>query len=559
MPDQRSGGRILVECLVNQGVTTAFGVPGESYLDVLDALYDAQNQVRLIVNRHEGGAAFAAEAFGKLTGMPGICFVTRGPGATNASIGVHTAMQNSSPMILFVGQIGRDMRDREAFQEVDYRAFFGDIAKWVTEIDDVTRIPEIIAHAFTVALSGRPGPVVVALPEDMLRDLSSVTPCTKSVISRAYPDPVALDQSLALLKQAQRPLVMVGGGGWTDQGRADLDQFLATNNLPVVVAFRSQDLIDHSKPAYIGDAGVGMSAHVKQAIRDADLIYAINIRFGESTTDGWTLLDVPKMAAKLVHAHASDAEIGKIYQPDIAIQSDPNVLVANLAARPKIGDWSVLRDAARAQFKAMHKSASVQGSVDMVEITRWLDAHLDDDVILTNGAGNFSVWPSKFITFTGKRRLLAPQSGAMGAGVPAALAAKAVFNKRQVICFAGDGDFQMSIAELGTAAQEGLNPIILLLNNGMYGTIRAHQERDYPGRITGTNIVNPDFVAIAKAYGFQSSRVHATDEFPAAFAAAKSSASGAVIELMIDPQDITPFGSLDAITKAAQIRLAGNA
>jgi acetolactate synthase I/II/III large subunit len=551
MSQERSGGRILVECLINQGVNTAFGVPGESYLDVLDALYDVQNQVRMIVTRHEGGAAFAAEAYGKLTNTPGICFVTRGPGATNAAIGVHTAMQNSSPMILFVGQIGRDMRDREAFQAINYRHFFGDIAKWVTEIDNVDRIPEIIARAFTVALSGRPGPVVVALPEDMLRDLSDVNPCEAVNIVKAHPDPTVLTAALTLLQQSQRPLVLVGGGGWNDQGRADLGRFLNANNLPVAVAFRSQDLIDHTADTYIGDAGVGMSPHVKQAIKDADLIFAINIRFGESTTDGWSLLSVPKMAAKLVHIHASDAEIGKIYQPDVAIQSDPNVIVQTLADQSAIGNWAPWRDTGRQAFLGMRQRASVQGSVNMVAISAWLDAHLDDDVILTNGAGNFAVWPSKFITFSSARRLLAPQSGAMGAGLPSALAAKAAFGNRQVVCFAGDGDFQMSLAELGTAAQEGLNPIILLLNNGMYGTIRAHQERDYPNRISGTKIVNPDFVAMAKAYGFHGVRVDATDDFPTAFEAAKSSPTGSVIELIIDPQDITPFGSLDAIKEMA--------
>ncbi|NOX72786.1 MAG: thiamine pyrophosphate-binding protein [Alphaproteobacteria bacterium] len=550
MPNLRSGGKILVECLLNQGVNTAFGVPGESYLDVLDALYDVQNQLRMIVTRHESGASFAAEAYGKLTGQPGICFVTRGPGAANAAIGVHTARQNSSPMILFVGQIGRDMRDREAFQEVDYRAFFGSVAKWVTEIDNVARIPELVARAFTVALSGRPGPVVVALPEDMLRDLSDVEACTRSVIARAFPDPAAMERAIAAIAAAKNPLVLVGGGGWSDAGRHDLQRFVDTNNLPAAVVFRSQDLLDHRQPAYIGDAGVGMSPHVKQAIRDADLILALNVRLGESATDGWSLLEVPNMAARLVHIHASDAELGKIYQPDIAIQADPNVAAHVLAKRPVIGDWSGWRDQGRQGFKAMQARASVQGAVDMVAISKWLDQHLEDDAILSNGAGNFAVWPSKFLTFSGKRRLLAPQSGAMGAGFPAAMAAKAVDPTRQVVCFAGDGDFQMSLPELGTAAQERLQPILLLLNNGMYGTIRAHQAREYPGRVSGTKIVNPDYVALAKAYGLAAIRVEKTADFAAAFQMVAASATGGLIELIIDAQDITPFGSLDAIKPA---------
>ena len=543
----------MVECLINQGVNTAFGIPGESYLDVLDALYDVKNQIRMIVTRHESGASFAAEAFGKLTGAPGICFVTRGPGATNASIGVHTAMQNSSPMILFVGQIGRDMRDREAFQEIDYRSFFGDISKWVTEIDNVDRIPEIVARAFTVALSGRPGPVVIALPEDMLRDLSNVTPCEKSVIGQGYPDTDALNRAISLLGSAQKPLVLVGGGGWTQQGRDSLDTFLKVNNLPVAVAFRSQDLVDNRSDAYIGDAGVGMSPHVRQAIKEADLILALNIRFGESTTDGWQLLSVPKMAAKLIHMHASDAEIGKIYQPDVALVSNPNIAAEQLVVSGNCGDWTQWRDTLRHKFDDMRKSASVQGSVDMVEISRWLDEKLAPDAILTNGAGNFAVWPSKFLNFSSGRRLLAPQSGAMGAGYPAALAAKAVDANRQVICFAGDGDFQMSIGEMGTAAQEGLNPIILLLNNGMYGTIRAHQARDYPGRQSGTKIVNPDFVTIAKAYGIFGARVTKTSDFAPAFEQALKSSTGGLVEIIIDPEDITPFTSLSKIENSKAV------
>jgi len=547
MSKRRSGGKLLIECLVNQGVTTAFGVPGESYLDVLDALYGAQNQIRLIVTRHEGGAAFAAEAYGKLTQTPGICFVTRGPGATNAAIGVHTAMQNSTPMILFIGQIGRDMRDREAFQEVDYRAMFGTMVKWVTEIDNVDRIPEIIARAFVTALSGRPGPVVVALPEDMLRDLSDRAACKPAIWSEPAPAAADLARAVACLKAAKRPLLIAGGGGWSAQARHDLQIFAEKNHLPVAVVFRYQDLIDNRSECYIGDAGVGMSPYFKELFTKADVIFGLNIRFGENTTEGWGLMNVPYPAQTLIHSHVSDRELGKIYQPDAPVHAGPNQMAAALAALPVLGDWSNWRQKGRDGFLAMRANATQTGAVDMTKICVWLRDHLAEDCILTNGAGNFAIWPSKFLDLGGARRLLAPQSGAMGAGLPAAIAAKAIDATRQVVCFAGDGDLQMSLAELGTAAQEDLRPIILLLNNGMYGTIRAHQERHYPDRISATRIQNPDFVAVAKAYGFHAERVSKTADFATAFERAQSSATGALIEIMIDPQDISPFTSLDKI------------
>lgn len=541
---KRSGGRVLVECLINQGVTTAFGVPGESYLDVLDALYDAKNQIRMIVNRHEGGSAFAAEAFGKLTGSPGICFVTRGPGATNAAIGVHTAMQNSSPMILFVGQIGRTMRDREAFQEVDYRSFFGGMAKWVTEIEDVDRIPELVARAFSVALSGRPGPVVIALPEDMLRDDTSVVACAKTKIATTAPDLDDVSAAIEILKSAKRPLMLVGGGGWNTRSRTALEAFAETNTIPVAVAFRSQDLIDNRSENYVGDAGVGMAKYLQDAIRNADVILGVNVRFGESTTEAWSLLDVPRMAAKLIHCHRSEAEINKIYQADIGVVSDQSIFLETITAAGPLGDWQNWRDECRQGFLKMRVSANPEGKVDMAEICRWLDDELNDDVVVTNGAGNFAIWPSKFITYYGDRRLLAPQSGAMGAGLPASLAAKAVDAARQVICFAGDGDFQMTLAELGTAVQENLRPIFLILNNGLYGTIRAHQAREYPGRKIATRIENPDFCALARAYGLVAARVDETTKFADAFRHISQSGAGGVIELIIDPDDISPFARL---------------
>jgi acetolactate synthase-1/2/3 large subunit len=549
MAEMRSGGRILVECLAAQGVTTAFGVPGESYLDVLNALYDHQNAIRMIVTRHEGGAAFAAEAWGKLTGEPGICFVTRGPGATNASIGVHTAMQDSSPMILFVGQIGRPMRQREAFQEIDYRAFFGSVAKWVTEIDSPDRIPETIARAFATAISGRPGPVVVALPEDMLREMSDVAVAPKVRVAAPSPQPDLITEAITLLKGAKRPLVLAGGGGWTDAGRRALQDFAEANGLPVAVAFRNQDLIDSASASYIGDAGFGMLPYLKGMLRDADVVLALNVRFGETLTDGWTLFDVPNMNARLIHSHVSDRELGKVYQADVPIHGHPDSVVQALDAAGKIGDWSEWRATGRNGFEAMRANARQTGAVDMTAICAYLRGVLAEDAIITNGAGNFAIWPGKFLDFNASRRLLAPQAGAMGAGVPAALAAKAHDPNRQVVCFAGDGDFQMSVAELGTMAQEGLKPVILILNNGMYGTIRAHQERHYPGRISATRIVNPDYVGLAKSYGFHAERVTQTDGFVDAFT--RCLPGGGVIELIIDPEDISPFTTTTGIRQSA--------
>ncbi|WGI20388.1 thiamine pyrophosphate-dependent enzyme [Amylibacter sp. IMCC11727] len=535
----RTGGELLVKCLLEQGVDTAFGIPGESYLAVLDALYDVQNQLKLITTRHESGASFAAEAYGKLTGQPGICFVTRGPGATNASIGVHTAMQNSSPMILFVGQIGRDMRDREAFQEVDYRAFFGKMAKWVTEIDNPDRIPEIVARAFQMATSGRPGPVVVSLPEDMLTDTTDATPCRPIKPFRPAPDPAAVQDAADLLNSAKSPIMVVGGGGWTEASRNALNAFAQKTNIPVATVFRSQDLIDNRGPHFIGDASFGMPPHLRDALTNADVILAVNIRFGEILTDGWTILDVPNPKQQIIHCHRSADEINKIYQADVAIQSEQELFLKALNELVSIDCSENLK-----QIKAAHETVlspkPAKGAVDMAPICAHLRDVLDDDVIITNGAGNFSIWSGRFLKFHKNQRLLGPQAGAMGAGLPAAIAAKAVHPNRQVVCFAGDGDFQMSSQELGTMLQNGLQPIILVLNNGLYGTIRLHQDRRYVGRPSGTEIVNPDFVQLAKAYGFWGTRIEKTEDFAEAFATATTKPNGALIELIIDPADIAP-------------------
>jgi len=546
----RNGGQLLVESLVALGATKGFGVPGESYLAVLDALHDWQGRLDFVLCRNEGGAAFMAAAWGKLTGSPGLCFVTRGPGVTNASIGVHTAMQDSVPMLLFVGQVGADMRGREAFQEIDYRAVFGTMAKWAVEIDDADRIPEILARAWTTATAGRPGPVVIALPEDMLTAATDAAPLTGPArIAEPAPSPETVGETLALLGAARRPLILIAGANWTEAGKAALRGFAEASDIPVVAAFRYQDQFDNFSPVFAGEAGVGMPAHVKRLIRDADVILAINTRFGEMTTDGYTLLSVPCPEQTLVHVHASDRELGKIYQPALGVQAGPNAFAA--ALRPVQGGWADWRAAARAAWEASFEAPAQPSPVDMVAVTALLREVLPEDVILTNGAGNFTVWPNKFFRFGRRARLLAPQSGAMGYGLPAAVAAKVACPDRVVVCFAGDGDFQMNCQELGTAMQAGAQPIVLILNNGIYGTIRAHQERTYPGRVSGTTMENPDFTMLARAYGYHAERVERTADFAAAFERALASKTGAVLDLDISPEALTPRQTLSQMRAAA--------
>nr|WP_306401419.1 thiamine pyrophosphate-dependent enzyme [Pseudochrobactrum saccharolyticum] len=546
----RNGGQLLVESLIALGAHKSFGVPGESYLAVLDALHDTKGKLDYILCRNEGGAAFMAAAYGKLTNTPGICFVTRGPGATNASIGVHTAMQDSAPMLLFIGQVGTDMTGREAFQEIDYRAMFGTVAKWAVQIDQVERIPEILARAWTVATTGRPGSVVIALPEDMLTSLTDKAPLTAPAkIASPAPQTETMATAQQMLKAAKKPVILMGGTNWTETGRAALQSFAEQSDIPVVAAFRYQDQFDNFSSAFIGEAGVGMLPHVKALIRDADLILAINVRFGEMTTDGYTLLNVPVPQQKLIHVHPSDAEIGKIYVPDLGVHACPSSFAQSL--QPVSGAWADWRKAARDAYLASFDAPAQPSPVDMVAVMTYLRDRLPEDVILTNGAGNFTVWPNKFAKFGTKARLLAPQSGAMGYGVPAAIAAKVAKPERMVICFAGDGDFQMNCQELGSAMQAGAQPIILILNNGIYGTIRAHQEKHYPARVSGTTMENPDFVTLAKSYRFHAERVETTADFAAAFERAAASKTGAVLELNISPEALTPRQTLSQMRAAA--------
>lgn len=546
----RNGGQLLVQSLAGLGATRAFGVPGESYLAVLDALHDTAGQLDFTLCRNEGGAAFMAAAWGKLTGSPGICMVTRGPGVTNASIGIHTAMQDSAPMIIFVGQVGTDLQGREAFQEIDYRAVFGTMAKWAVEITHADRIPEILSRAWITATTGRPGPVVIALPEDMLTSLTDAAPLTAPpVIREPAPDAATMEEVRALLKKAQRPLILLGGCNWSETGRTALQSFAEGSDIPVLAAFRFQDRFDNFSPVYAGEAGVGMPPHVRALITGADTILAINIRFGEMTTDAYTLLDVPLPKQRLIHVHGSDREIGKIYQPTLGIHAGPNAFAQ--ALRPVQGPWADWRAKARADYDRSLDAPAQPSPVDMVAVTAHLRDVLPEDAILTNGAGNFTVWPNKFYRYGPKARLLAPQSGAMGYGLPAAIATKVAHPDRTVVCFAGDGDFQMNCQELGTAMQAGAQPIVLILNNGTYGTIRAHQERTYPARVSGTTLENPDFAALARAYGFHAERVETTADFPAAFARARASKTGAVLDLNISPEALTPRQTLSQMRAAA--------
>ena len=552
----RNGGALLVDCLMALGATKAFGIPGESYLAVLDALHDTRGRLDFVLCRHEGGAAFMAAAWGKLTGQPGLCLVTRGPGVTNAAIGIHTAMQDSAPMLVLVGQVGTDMTGREAFQEIDYPAVFGSMAKWAVQIDRADRIPEILARAWKTATTGRPGPVVIALPEDMLTAPTDIPPLSgPSRVAEPAPLPAAMETALAMLAKARRPLILTGGCTWTAPGKAALQRFAEASDIPVLAAFRFQDSFDNHSPVYAGEAGVGMPPHVRRLIAECDLLLAVNVRFGEMTTDGYMLLRVPQPEQALIHVHASDLEIGKIYQPQLGIQSGPNAFAD--ALRPVAGAWSDWRKAARAGFLASMQAPAQPSPVDMVAVMDHLRQHLPEDAILTNGAGNFAVWPNKFFAFGPRARLLAPQSGAMGYGLPAAIAARIAHPARTVVCFAGDGDFQMTCAELATAAQAGAQPIVLVLNNGIYGTIRAHQERNYPARVSGTTMQNPDFVMLARAYGFHAERVAATGDFAAAFERAMASKTGAVLDLDISPEALTPRQTLTQMREAALAKQQG--
>ena len=558
----RTGGQILVDQLVLHGVQHIFCVPGESYLAVLDGFHKYRERIQFVINRQEGGAAFMAEAAGKITQRPGVCFVTRGPGATNASIGVHTEFQDSTPMVLFVGDVASDQRDREAFQEVEYNSFFGPstkgLAKRVERIDDANRIPEYVARAFATAMNGRPGPVVLVLPEDMLTRETTARPMPRVEPVEAWSDPGALRTLRELLLAARKPLVIAGGGGWTPQSAQALQRFAENWKLPVGNAFRFQDTFDNHHPQYAGDVGIGINPKLAARVRESDLIIAIGPRLGEMTTSGYTLLTPPKAQQKLVHIHASAEELNRVYQADLAINATMNAAARSLevlTAPPEL-PWAAWTAAANADYLGNLVPQKLPGAIDMPAIVAALQKHLPADALITNGAGNFASWTHRFFKHhglaKGHKTQLAPTSGAMGYGVPAGIAASIV-SGRVALTMAGDGDFLMNGQELATASQQGAKSIIVLLNNGMYGTIRMHQEREYPTRVegAGTRLANPDFVGLAKAYGYEGTRITRTEEFEPALLAALERNQGTLIEVMLDPEVITTRGTLSAIREAA--------
>ena len=542
----RTGARILVDQLVVHGVETAFCIPGESYIAVLDALRDAP--IRLVVARHEAGAANMADAYGKLTGRPGICFVTRAPGATHASVGVHAAYQDSTPLILFVGQVPRGHRGREAFQELDYGRMFGEMAKWIVEVEGAAAFPEIAARAFHLATSGRPGPVVVALPEDVLSEEAEVEDAERYRPARPAPSPQDVARAVEALSKAEHPIVLVGGGGWTARAAADLQAWAEASRLPVATSFRRQDYVDNSSPSYAGVLTIGHDPGLARRLRECDVLLALGTRLGEIATRGYTTLEPPRLPQTLVHVHADPGELGRVYEPDVPIVSASPEFLAATRDRPLDGSrWSEWTNAAHEGFLAWLGHRPDAGAVDLATILAHLRERLPPDAIVTNGAGNFTVWVHRFYTFRRYRTQLSPCSGAMGYGVPAAVAAKVVHPERIVVCVAGDGDFLMSGHELAAAAQERAPIIVLVVNNSMYGTIRMHQERQFPGRVHATDLANPDFVALAEAYRAHAELVERNDDFAGAFERALAAGRPAVIELRVDPEAITPNATLDEI------------
>ncbi|MDR3514905.1 MAG: thiamine pyrophosphate-binding protein [Azospirillaceae bacterium] len=547
----RRGGQILVDALRGNGADLAFCVAGESYLDVLDGFVDVP-ALRLITCRHEGGAANMAEAYGKLTGRPGIALVTRGPGACNAAIGVHTAMQDSTPMLLLIGQVARDQAEREAFQEIDYRRMFAPLAKWVAQIDDARRIPELIGHAFDVAASGRPGPVVLALPEDMLGDSVAVADRRARGPVTSHPAPADIARLATMLAQAQRPLMIVGGG-WDDAGCADIRRFAEAFQLPVCCSFRRQDVMDNRSPCYAGDLGTGPNPKLAPRIAAADLLLVVGARLGEQTTQGYGLLAAPQPAQTLIHSHPAAEELGRVFRPDLAIQSGNAPMAAALAGlappagRPVWADWT---EAARADYRRWQEPEPGHFVLDLASVMESLRDSLPDDAILTYDAGNFSTWGQRYLRYGRPGRQLGPTSGAMGYSVPAAVAASLLHPDRTVVSMVGDGGFLMTGQELATAIHAGATPIVLVFDNGMFGTIRMHQERRFPGRTIATTLTNPDFAALARSYGAYAATVTRTADFAPAFEDARASGRAAVLHLQIDPEQITTRARLSELGKA---------
>lgn len=545
----RTGGRVLVDALIANGVDVVFCVPGESYLAALDAFYEPA-EIRVIVCRHEGSAANMAEAYGKLTGKPGVCFVTRGPGATQASVGVHTAGQDSTPLLLLVGQVPRGVRKREAFQELDYREMYGGVAKWATEADTASRLPELISRGLHSACTGRPGPVVLALPEDVLTEVTAAPDSAPYRVADPRPSSADLDRVRDMLARSRRPVVIVGGGGWTTQASQDIRDFAEANALPVAAAFRRQDYLDNTSPSYVGHLGMAVDCALAALVGEADLVLAVGTRLGDTPTGGYTLLAPPDPRQTLIHVHPDPSELGRVYRPDLPIVASGPAMAAALAGLHPVDPaaWAHRTASARGDFLSWQRGGiSASRGVDMNAVSDHLAAELPSDAIITNGAGNYTAWPQRRYVFRTYRTQLAPTSGAMGYGVPAALAAKLVHPTRTVVCFAGDGCFLMSGQELATAAQYGLDVIVLVINNHMYGTIRMHQERHYPQRVVATGLANPDFAAYARAFGAYGEVVNETEEFPAAFERARSASGPALLELRTDPDVVSPDATIDSL------------
>ena len=560
----RLAGHALVEALVAQGVDTVFGVPGESFLAALDGFHEHRDRIRFVACRHEGGAAFMAEAHGKLTGRPGVCFVTRGPGATNASIGVHVAFQDSTPMILLVGQVAANQRDREAFQEIDYRQMFGPgtlgLAKWVGEVHSADRLPEYVARAFRTAMQGRPGPVVLALPEDMLSAPTAAPALARVVPAHAHPDPQAVEQFRQLLIRSERPFAIVGGSGWTADSACDFERFAEDWEIPVGCAFRFQDVFDNRHRLYAGDVGIGINPALARRIRESDLILAVGVRLGEMTTAGYTLLEAPTPRQPLVHFHAGAEELGRVYQPSIALQCS---MAAIGCALEEVDPPTPRSPAAGAQAHAEYLANLVAAPVepmDLAVVVKTLSAMASPGAIYTNGAGNYAGWLHRFHRYVSLQRegrtQLAPTAGAMGYCVPAAIAANLLYPNRTAIAIAGDGDFLMTGQELATATAHGAGRgagklVVVVVDNGLYGTIRMHQERDFPARVSGTSLTNPDFVQLARAYGWHAERVDATGQFEAAFGRAMQADAPTLLHLPLPADVSTSRTTLTALREAA--------
>jgi acetolactate synthase-1/2/3 large subunit len=549
----RTGAQILVDQLLIHGVETAYCVPGESYLAVLDALYDTREQIRLIVCRQEGGAAYMADAYGKLTGRPGICFVTRGPGATNASVGVHTAYQDSTPMILFIGQVARPFLERGAFQELDFERMYGQMAKWVVRIDDPGRIPELLARAFTLATSGRPGPVVIALPEDMLREEAAAVDAAPYKTVQASPGAAEMARLREMLAAAERPMMLLGGTTWTAQAAGDITAFAEANRLATASTFRRQDRIDNLHPCYAGDLAIGPSAKLAERVREADLIIAVGSRLSEIVSSSYTFFDVPRPRQSLVHVHMGVEELGRVYQAELPINAGMvNFAAAARALKPVDSSaWGASTEAAHSEYLEYSLPVSNPGALQLAEIVSSLRDQLPRDTIVANGGGNFAGWVHRFWRYRDFGTQLGPTSGSMGYGVPAGVAAALAHPERTVLSFSGDGCFLMNGQEIATAVQYGAAPIFFVVNNGMYGTIRMHQEREYPGRVSGTALTNPDFAALAHAYGLHGETCERTADFASAFERARKSGRAALIELRLDPEAISTRTTLSKIRETS--------